>query len=67
MRRLVLVFALAVAGCSSSEPAPADEPAARALDPAPNPAPVDSPPLGTPRAKLAPEAAMAQGERETIR
>ncbi|MCO5170305.1 MAG: hypothetical protein M9894_28550 [Planctomycetes bacterium] len=65
MRRLVLAFALTLAGCSSNEPEP--EPTARALDPAPNPAPIDSPPLGSPRAKLAPEAAMAKGERETIR
>lgn len=72
-RRLLLAAALlaplgVVTGCSSAEPTPdaaADSP--RALDPAPQSAPVDSPPLGAPRPKIAPEAALVSGERKTIR
>lgn len=75
-RRLLLALALlvgpalTVVGCSSAEPTPeAAQDAPRALDPAPQAAPVDSPPFSGPRPKIAPEAALAAGgkERETIR
>lgn len=59
-------------GCSSAETTPdaaAQDPSPRALDPAPQAPPVDSPPFGNPRPKIAPEAALAAGgkERQTIR
>lgn len=74
MRRLLLVAALlaplvGAAGCSSTEPDPglAAQDSPRALDPAPLGAPADSPPLSSARPKIAPEAALASGERKTIR
>lgn len=78
IRRLLLAavllgpLATLAPGCSSAETTPdvtAQDPSPRALDPAPQAPPVDSPPFGSPRPKIAPEAALAAGgkERETIR
>lgn len=68
---LAAVLLAPLAGCSSAEPTPDDavaqDDSPRALDPTPLGPPADSPPFGNPRPKIAPEAALASGERETIR
>ena len=73
LRRFALIAALGLAGCSSAEetpeePTPIQDRSAPAPAPTPQTALADGPPLGTPRAKIAPDSVVpGTGDRTTIR
>lgn len=71
-RTLAIALTLALLGCSSAEETPEAHPiqdqSAAAPGPTPATAMADSPPLGGPRAKIAPDSVVpGAGDRATIR